>query len=107
MECTLDEAKATIERMKVARSTCAFCAREAFDWFERRTEESRARMLAVGWVEEPGGPAVVLRCYECRDKPTFPWADKLDAEKVRAFMEQKGREQPLHAWWLGELEKTL
>lgn len=104
---TLADAKALVERMKLARPMCPFCARENMDWFERRTDETRARMRDVGWADDPATAAVVLRCYTCRDSLTFPWADRLDLEKVLAVMRAKDQERPRCAWFLGELEKTL
>lgn len=101
-EPTLQDAKDLIERMKTARPNCAFCATEPYDWFMRRTEESRARMREVGWEESSHTAMVFLRCYSCRDGRTFPWAEKLDLERVLAHMKTK-----TSAWALSELEALL
>jgi len=98
-EPTLKDAAALIERMKTIRPTCAFCAQESYDWYKLRTAESQQRMLAVGWEQEPHQASYVLRCYPCRDTVKYPWAAKLDAERVLAHMKTKDS-----VWCLDELE---
>lgn len=103
-EPTIDDAKALIERMKTIHPTCDHCARESFDRFEAYTRDEQALMTERGWQPEAHQAAWVLRCYSCRDTISYPWAGRLDAEKVLAFMlERKGR----GPFAVSELEPTL
>lgn len=99
-ECTLADAKALIERMKTIRPTCHDCAWEPLDW--PRGEAKLASMKAAGWEESPYTARLTLRCYPCRDSFSFPWADKLDAERVLEFMKAQSG-----VFALDELKETL
>lgn len=101
-EPTLDDAKALIERMKTIHPTCNHCARESADWFAMYTDDKQALMVERGWQAEAHQDSWVLRCYPCRETISYPWADKLDAEKVLAYMLTKDA-----PFAVSELERTL
>lgn len=115
---TLDEAKVLIERTKACRPDCDDCSEFTYDALLRQVRGSVdplpddfheklgkfiGTFLDAGWEEQPHRPSYLRRCAACRQRPLFPWAERLDAEKVLAFMQAK----PGRAFWLGDLEKTL
>jgi len=117
-EPTLDDAKEVIERTKAARPMCSQCS--VFDirayWHvssgkhppldedavQTALEAEVTRQLGASWQPRYGA-SFVKRCEKCAATPEFPWAERLDAEKVLAFM----KAHPRRAFWLGELEKAL
>lgn len=116
-ECTLDDAKAVIEKTKAARPQCSKCSNfdiRAFwhvtsgkhppideDRMQAAVEAEVSAQLGPGWQHQYGA-AFCKRCESCAATPEFPWAHRLDVEKVQAFMNEQQ-----NAFWLGELEKTL
>lgn len=119
-ELTLDDAKEVIERTKASRVDCDDCTRISYDCLFRLDsgkadpmdglQELLAKATAEylkerGFEEIPHAPGYIKRCETCRNTPTFPWAHRLDAEKVLAFMRVEYERRGV--FWLGELEKTL
>jgi hypothetical protein len=118
-EPTLDDAKAVIEKTKAARPQCSECSNfdvRAYwhvtsgkhpaldeDRLQAAVEAEVTAQLGPDW-EHRYGAAFCKRCEKCAATPEFPWANRLDAEKVLAFMRVH---QERGAFWLGELEKTL
>lgn len=118
---TLEDAKVAIEKTKAARPQCSECS--VFDiracWhvtsgkhppLDEDANQAAveacvvAQLKPLGWSLNHYGGSFIKRCEKCEASPEFPWANRLDAEKVLAFMQSKhaGR-----AFWLGELEQTL
>jgi hypothetical protein len=118
-EPTLDDAKVAIEKAKAARVDCDECTRLSYDCLfrldsgefvpldglqELLAKATREFLTERGFEEIAYKPGYIKRCAKCRNTPTFPWADRLDAEKVLAFMVQQNERG---AFWLGELEKLV
>lgn len=117
MDTTVEDAKAVIERMKAARPTCPDCKTVSIscmhgawsykndwtDWLER--EKYDAFVAEQGFEAMPHAAGYVRRCAECASGKMFPWADRLDAEKVAVFM--SGDPRCEHAFALSILEETL
>lgn len=92
-------ARELIERMKTVRPTCDKCETRPF----------------VASLKEPDGPpgfepmahfaGYVKRCDACATRRTFPWADKLDVDRVAHMLDRDARCQ--HAFPLAILEETL
>ena len=86
---TLDEAKELIERMKARMLPCSPCLRTVVAYnSDFRPIESE------GWVSEGHSPThagvvYVQHAPNCDGGkvPAYPWASKLDAERVREYME--------------------
>lgn len=121
IELTLQGAKDVIERTKACQPQCSECSvfnvRAYWTVMSGKhpplvEEELQADLcasvhaqLGPEWVHENwrGSDGRFLkRCEKCAATPEFPWAQRLDAEKVLAFMETHP-----DVFWLGELEKTL
>lgn len=116
---TLDDAKEIIERTKAARPMCSECS--VFDiravWHvtsgkhppldedavQAVLEAEVGTQLGTDW-QHRFGASFIKRCDRCAATPEFPWAARLDAEKVLAFMKAQPEGS---AFWLGALEKTL
>ena len=96
-EPTLKDAAALIERMKGIRPTCDNDERVAFG------EAASARHAEItadnGWEPDPLFAAYFKRCPTCSNTIKYPWAGRLDAERVLAHMKTKNS-----AWCLDELE---
>jgi hypothetical protein len=102
---TIDDAKEIIERMKAARSQdpCEKCEREPFTASLKEPDGPPGFELATGFA------CYFKRCEACQTSRLFPWADRLDAEKVAAFVETDPRicGGMVFAWPLALLEETL
>lgn len=97
---TLKDARALVERMKTIRPTCDQDEVVAFGEVAsgRHTELTADN----GWELSPTHAAFFKRCATCRDTFAYPWAGKLDAERVLAYMlAQK------YAFDVAELEALL
>jgi hypothetical protein len=92
---TLDEAKALIERMKTYRVTCPECERVSM----------AKSPCPDGFEEDPARPWWVKRCRVCQDTPMYPWADKLDPERVVKY--EASRPKNEWVWELAGLESTI
>lgn len=119
MELNLAGAKEVIERTKACKPRCDRCQVVAYhgvytvqagrfphipdDELQRDIGKVFEKMLGQGWEHSPCSPSLFKRCEQCAATPEFPWASRLDAEKVLEFM----RANENRAFWLGELEKTL
>ena len=118
---TLADAHAVIEKTKAARPMCSECSVfdcRAFwhvtsgkhppideDVLQTATEACVAAQLGpLGWAQNHYGGSFIKRCEKCAATPEFPWAARLDAEKVLAFMEAQPADS---AFWLGSLETLL
>lgn len=116
---TLEDAREIVERMKVARPTCPSCDVIAYDVLlnlvqgvpativdrDGLTEdvgEVLRRHLDEEWEPSPNNASFFRRCATCREARTYPWASKLDAERVLAHMKTK-----VGAWALNELETLI
>lgn len=119
-ELTLDDAKAMIERTKASRGDCDDCTRLSYDCLfrldsgkaepmdglqELLAKATREYLLERGFEQMPHMPGYIKRCEKCRNTPTFPWAGRLDAEKVLAFAREEYARRGV--FWLGELEKLV
>lgn len=118
-EPTLEDAKVAIEKTKAARPQCSECS--VFDvrayWhvtsgghppldedkIQTVVEAEVSAQLGPSWQHRYGA-SFIKRCEKCAATPEFPWAGRLDAEKVLVFIQKT---QNRRAFWLGELEKTL
>lgn len=113
---TLEDARAIIERMKSARPTCASCDVIRYDVLlhlvhgvpaaivdrDGLTEdvgEVLRRHLDEEWEPSPFNASYFRRCATCREARAYPWASRLDAERVLAHMKTKNG-----VWELKELE---
>jgi len=119
-ELTLDDAKEVIERTKACRPSCDDCSEFTYDAllcrvrgfvdplpddFHEKLGKFIGSFLDAGWEEQPHKPSFLRRCAACRQRPEFPWAERLDAEKVLAFMRVEYERSG--CFWLGALEQTL
>jgi hypothetical protein len=120
-EPTLDDAKALIERMKGIRGHCDSCSVVSYEYplfrlesgspppilspdeFHERLGELIQKHLGEGYEHASWRPALIKHCDECARQLSYPWWDRLDAEKVYAFMLTK---HP-YVFELSELESTL
>jgi hypothetical protein len=96
---TLANALDVIEQAKACRPTC--------DQDERRPFYASLREPngPEGFELDPNFAGYRKRCPACATGKLYPWADKLDPERVRAFMETDPRCES--AWPLSILEETL
>ena len=101
---TLDEAKALIERMKDRMLPCSPCERMMLGL--DRTPEHWER---EGWVFEELSACHAARFYVKHSPscdggkvPAYPWASRLDAERVRKYMEAQ-----TSVWPLSDLEALV
>jgi len=96
---TLEDAQAVIDRMKSARPTCD--KDETIPFYASLREPDGP----PGFEPDPNFAGYRKRCDACANGRLFPWADKLDPERVRAFMETDPRCQS--AFELSILEETI
>lgn len=117
----LEFAKAVIEQAKRSMSpkfACKDCQHDRFKWPETEAEwpelfvkpddltqpyaiELTQAAKDAGWE---GDFFVVIKCEPCKTRKTFPWAERLDAERVLQWMQARidsGNDTP---FWLGDLE---
>jgi hypothetical protein len=120
-EPTIEDAKAVIERMKPVRPSCESCSVLSYDWprFTRESGEAPPIVDADAFAEKfaklvgehlPAGyeqaawmPAYIKRCERCASAHAYPWATRLEPEKVLAYMLEK---HP-YVFEVSELESTL
>jgi len=77
---SMDEAKKAVDRCKAARmGPCDKCE------YKRYTLNAPLTELE-GWEASPFSAAFFKRCDACK-APRYPWAPKLDVERVREWME--------------------
>ena len=120
-EPTLDDAKALIARTKTMRPRCGECSEFSLhvvgiavksgkfpppldSVLHKAVRDAARAALTPDWEEDPSCfmPTFTKRCVKCEGEPAYPWAERLDAEKVLAFMQtQTG------PFWLGELEALV
>jgi hypothetical protein len=127
-EFTLEDAKALIERTKACRPTCSDCTVVSITgpWFHLSQGEpkdfdglqaalnqaARKHLTGEGWelshshADDDGADVFTKRCEKCAAAQKFPWADRLDAEKVLAFTRYHA-ERVGGAFYLGDLVVTL
>jgi len=107
-------AAALIEQARQARPTCEHCETatilELYDrGYRFRTVEQQDMVFTIllpkGWDLNPAGPGFVRRCPTCAVGRAFPWADRLDVERVVQMLEQDPRCK--HRFHLDILEDTL
>lgn len=118
-EPTLEDAKELIERLKAFRQECGECARISYDTLfrvqsgcpgqlpglsELLHEATKGYLEREGWEQIPHARSFIKRCEKCANSRAYPWADRLDTEKVLAFMVANKDRGP---FFLDELEKTL
>lgn len=116
-EPTLEDATALIERTKACRPSCDDCSEFSYDAllrvcrgiapplpddFHEQLGKFIGSFLSADWQEQAHSTSYLRRCAACRQRPEFPWADKLEPEKVLAFMSKQ-----TGVFWLGDLRKTL
>jgi hypothetical protein len=101
-----------IERMKLARPTCAGCETMSYAWCrhlmtlgmnegETLSEFAHAR----GFDELTGAAGFLKRCEACQTARLFPWAAQLDPARVRHMIETDPRCR--YAFELELLKETL
>lgn len=77
---TLDEAKALIEGLVAERPTCSLC------WLRPiHRVTSFDEMRKTGAELDVLRGVVIVRCETCATTPMYPWAARLDAERVLAW----------------------
>lgn len=95
-EPTLPDAVALIARMKTSLPECDVCQvlhTSAFICPEPNVDNEPE------WEPLPDRCGFIKRCATCATGQRFPWADRLDAERVLAHMKTKDG-----VWELKELE---
>jgi hypothetical protein len=108
----LEMVRALIEQMKTVRPECAACETKSYDsiYKEHASKEpdkgfplgAAEAMKAQGWEHMAGHARMIKRCATCASGQRFPWAEKLDPEKVLEHMKTK-----TGVWELAELEATV
>lgn len=81
-----DEVVKLIERMKTVRPTCDACETMPFIASLREPD-----YCPEGYEVMAHCAGYVKRCDACASGRSYPWADKLDVDKVRAFIETDPR----------------
>lgn len=98
----IEDAKQLIERMKVAKSRCYDkCFTRSYNDVQGAFEYTHggfgsnefvdieavyAWAKKLGFEQNPDGPGFLMRCRDCAPKLLFPWADKLDPQRVLDFV---------------------
>ena len=62
------------------------------------------RMATDGWEMDPARAAYFRRCDACK-VPRFPWAKRLDVERVHNWLSK--RENPDHVFNISEMEHLV
>lgn len=129
---TLEVAQDVLERTRQSRPFCSGCTviSIAGPWFRLSQGEpqpfdglqaalnraAREHLAGQDWEQSAdhatadGGDVFTKRCEKCAVSKSFPWADRLDAERVRKFMQDRIDAAPngeAGAFWLGELEALV
>jgi len=100
---TLKDAHELIARMKTSLKQphgCPTC--ERVSWEEKAGARKDEITPANGWEPFSDVAGFFKRCDACRGVLLFPWAGRLDAERVLAHMKTKSS-----AWALNELEALI
>lgn len=84
---TLDEAVGMISRMRSARPECANCELKSYS--DARDAEHAQQLFDAGWEPLADRAAFVRRCASCATSKRYPWADRLDAERVLKWINDK------------------
>lgn len=111
MEPTLEMAKMVIEQLKAARPYCDSCETRSYadiapwdtdssepDAFKNAVDKLRLE----GWEHLVDRAGLGRRCSTCASARKYPWAERLDSERVLAHMKTK-----TGVWELSELEALL
>lgn len=98
---TREEACAAIDRMLLARPTCAGCETRSYSEATAKPDT----LSANGWEEMQHCAGYVKRCDACTNGQLFPWAARLDPDRVLAFV--NGDPRCRHAFSLDLLRETL
>lgn len=117
----IDDAKALIERMKPLRARCYDkCFTRSYQALEGAWEHTHggfgseefvdiqavyAWARKLGFEQSPDHAGFLHRCPDCANTPMFPWADRLDPQRVLDFVLTDPRCE--HAFELAVLEETL
>jgi hypothetical protein len=89
---SMEMAKEAVDHCKAARKgPCDKCERCSYDTVKACGSTVFGSILVdamtkSGWEPCPDRAAYFKRCDECKG-PRFPWAPKLDVERVREWME--------------------
>lgn len=73
------------------------------DAFAEKFAKLVGEHLPEGYEPAAWMPAYIKRCVSCENARAYPWAGRLDAEKVHAYMLSK---HP-YVFEVSELEQTL
>lgn len=104
---TRDKAVALIERMKTIRPTCERCYRASYAEVEDAAKvmghpKYGDELRRNGWEDDPHRAGLFHRCKECAAARSYPWADKLDPDRVVAYASTT-----VEPFLVAELEQTL
>jgi len=84
---TLQEARELVDRMINTPRTCEHCPRVSVEDIQTRVAElGTAAVLEEGWKPCPNNAAWFTQCSECAGKEMYPWAKRLDVERVHQFL---------------------
>lgn len=84
-EVSIEEAGAIVKRAINAQcGPCELCERQPID--ETKPISQMVEMVDAGWELEYARAGYFKRCEPCKT-PRFPWAKRLDVERVRAYVE--------------------
>lgn len=110
MTIELDQVTETIERMKAARPWCNACRTMSYLEAMKLCDTEywpvmRRDMKAAGYEELTDRAGWGMRCDACATGELYPWADKLDPQRVLEFVNTDTRCQSAFA--LDILKETL
>lgn len=99
---TVSRAKQIIDRMAATRPDCESCDMMSYHTvYEgvsaasggKATQEQVAtrmqQLFDEGWGPLTDRAGIVKRCATCASTPKYPWAEKLDAERVAKWINDK------------------
>lgn len=110
----IEDAHALIEGMKSAKPYCDSCEKVSYQTVLESTLSREGgvapsevpaafnKLREEGWEHMSDHAGLARRCAACAVGRLFPWAEKLDAERVLAHMKTKNG-----AWELSELEALI
>lgn len=98
---TIESAHDWIDSLKASRPTCDACEKKSYDTLFKESPGALANGLAAhkrdGWEHLVDEAGIVRRCATCAASRRHPWADRLDAERVRDYvMSQRAKGIGLH-----------
>jgi len=106
---TRDGAVALIERMKTIRPMCEKCETASYAWARHlmtlgmNEEDTPGEFMhARGYEESADRAGFVKRCEACAAAQSYPWADKLDPDRVVEYASTT-----VEPFLVAELEQTL